>query len=126
MKMIIQQNKVKIDDIDRLNSIITALRESDRYIPDIFMQGGCYQFHLFIKSIHKNAECYISATKDHIATKLFGKLFDIMGEIDEELEWLFKPLGDDDLEMVKKWSSSKYHCLSLGDCSFCGEHVVLE
>lgn len=29
--------------------LVNSLRETDKYIQSIFMQGGCYQFHLFIK-----------------------------------------------------------------------------
>ena len=84
--------------------LVDSLRKTDNYIESIFMQGGCYQFHLFLKTIFPDAIPFIHKNKDHIISKIGNKLFDITGIIENENE--YSPLKKSELEMVKKYLST--------------------
>ena len=103
--------------------LVDSLRKTDNYIESIFMQGGCYQFHLFLKTIFPDAIPFIHKNKDHIISKIGNKLFDITGIIENENE--YSPLKKSELEMVKKWSFSRTHLLQLKECPFCEEPLVV-
>jgi len=103
--------------------LVNSLRKTDRYIQSIFMQGGCYQFHLFLKNIFTDAIPFIHKNKDHIVSKIGNKLFDITGIIENENEYYL--LKKSELEMVEKWSFSRTHLLQLKECPFCEEPLVV-
>lgn len=104
-------------------SIINSLRESDRYIESIFMMGGCYQFHLFLKNIFPESTPFIHQNKDHITTKIGNNLYDIKGIVENEIE--YSPLKKSELKMVKNWNFGKRHFLQIGECPFCEEPLVI-
>ncbi|MDH6308023.1 hypothetical protein M2451_002542 [Dysgonomonas sp. PFB1-18] len=112
--------------INQIEHIITTLRDSDVYIEHIFMRGGCYKFHLFLKSIYPDAKPYIHQDKDHIATKIHNRLFDIRGSIEPKFEELYSPLKNDDVDMVRSWSFSRNQLLQICECSFCGEPIIYD
>ena len=111
---------------DRLQRIIQSLRDSDMYIEHIFMRGGCYKFHLFLKTIYPNAVPYIHQDKDHVVTRLFGSLFDIKGIIEPKYECLYTPLSDKDIDLVKSWSFSTNQLLRICECPHCEEPIVYD
>lgn len=115
---------MKEQKISKILDIISSLRESDYYIPYIFMQGGCYKFHLFLKTIYPDAVPYIHQDKDHVVTCLYGKLFDMRGQINPVFEMMYSPLKDEDLAVVESWSFSRTQVLQLRECPFCGEPVL--
>lgn len=117
---------IKIDDSTEIQKIIKSLRESDIYIPEIFMLGGCYKFHLFLKTIWPHAKPYINDSKDHIATMISGTLFDINGVIEENQRYKFEPIQDSEIDMVKEWSFSRTHVLQLRECPYCEEPIIFE
>lgn len=108
---------MKITPID----FIKLIRESDRYIQAIYTQGGCYQFHLILKRLFSPVECLINVEKDHVVTKIGGKLYDINGIVTGE----YYPLTKEDLIKVKNWSFSKNMLISITDCPFCEEPICV-
>ena len=103
--------------------LVNSLRKTDRYIEIIFTQGGCYQFHLFLKNIFPDAIPFIHQNKDHIISKIGNKFFDITGFVENENE--YSPLKKSELEIVEKWSFSRTHLLQLKECPFCEEPLVV-
>ena len=101
--------------------LIKALRKTDLYIECIFTGGACYQFHLFLKTVFSNAEPYINLKRDHVVTKIDGKLYDIKGIVKEKD---FTPLNETDLKLVKKWSFRKNNMLQITECPFCEEPII--
>ncbi|WP_053062566.1 hypothetical protein [Photobacterium aquae] len=106
-------------DVEKL---IASLRETDRYIETIFMQGSCYQFHLFLKSLYPKSRPLISKQKDHIITMIDDRCYDITGIVSSQG---FSELTESDLQLVKSWSFSKYKILSLGECPCCEEPIIV-
>ncbi len=100
------------------DDLITSLRNTDIYIEKIYLNGGCYQFYLFLKSIYLDAAPYINAEKNHIATKIGEHLYDITGRVTEEMY----PLTARDEEDCKCWSFWKFNWL-YKECPHCGEMV---
>ena len=56
-------------------TVINALKRSDSYIESIYMNGGCYQFYLFLKVIFPQAVPFINKAKDHVVSEIDGELF---------------------------------------------------
>lgn len=106
--------------------IIKSLRDSDLYIEHIFMRGGCYKFHLFLKSIFPSLKPYIHQDKDHIVSYYDGHFYDIRGRIESKFECLYSPLTTDDVSLVSKWSFSRNYVLQLGECPICEEPLICE
>ena len=103
-------------------TLITELRGTEKYIQAIFMYGGCYRFHLFLKKLFPDAVPYINTDKTHVITEYKGKFYDITGEVDPEG---FSEMTREDVEMAEKWSFSSKMALSLGECPHCGESIVV-
>ena len=101
--------------------LINSLRNTDRAIEVIYMNGSCYRFHLFLKELFPQALPLINSEKDHIITNIDGRYFDITGEVGAGG---FASLDGDDIEMVKDWSFCKSRLLSLGDCQNCDEPIL--
>lgn len=99
--------------------LIKALRETDGYIEKIFLNGGCYQFYRFLKTVYPKAEPYLSQDKQHIVTKIGSSFYDITGRVNGE----FRPLSADDIKLCEKWSFSKRNWL-YRECPNCGEYVA--
>lgn len=111
---------------ERLLSIIDSIRNSDAYIEHIYMRGGCYQFYIILKSIYPESLPYIHQDKDHVATKLFGNLYDIRGEIESKFECLYRPLATEDIPLVEAWNFSRQNVLQLQECPFCDEPLIYQ
>lgn len=101
--------------------LINALRKADFYVEHLFMMGSCYRFHLFLKEIYPEAVPYLHQDKDHVVSKIDGRLYDIKGAIKKKHECLYSPLKEEDLAMVKRWSFSKNNLLKLSECPNCEE-----
>ena len=108
-------------------TVINSLRESDEYIKTIFLEGGCYKFHLFLKALFPECKVMINKEMDHVITEYKGKYYDIQGELDvidfEESD--FKYIHNDDLDIVEGWSFSGNKVLSLGECQYCEEPILI-
>lgn len=102
--------------------IINSLRESDKYIEMIYLQGGCYKFHLFLKKLFTEAIPYINTKGDHVITRIGGRFYDITGEVDG---YLFCRLSEQELKTCEKWSFSKYKMLQITECPACNEPIIV-
>ena len=99
-------------------TFITALRESDPYIQNIYLSGGCYQLYKILKTLYADAVPYLNADKDHIVTRIDGQFYDITGIV----TGAFTPLSADDVAMCEKWSFARNYWL-YRDCPQCEEPV---
>ena len=102
--------------------LIKALRKTDGYIKYIFIEGSCYQFYIFLKAFFSDAKPYINSKKDHVVSKINGKLYDINGIVEPEN---YKLLTKADLKKVKKWSFRKNNILKITECPACGEPICV-
>lgn len=100
---------------------IENLRKTDPYIKTIFMNGGCYKFAVFLKTIWSDSQFVINTDKDHVGLLIEGVVYDINGVAD----WSFTHMTKDDLEMAEKWSFAKKMMLQIGECSFCEEPIAV-
>ena len=116
---------MSIDNIQELLKIIKSLRESDMYIKDIFTKGGCYRFHLFLKVLYPKAIPYINQERNHVVTRVFGKYFDITGEVSSKYPNNFRPINKTDLREVKRWSFHKHSLLQITECPACAEPLCV-
>lgn len=99
--------------------LIKALRETDGYIEKIYLNGGCYQFYKFLKTVYPTAKPYISLDKQHVVTMIESVYYDITGKV----SGMFYPLSKEDEAMCEKWSFAKRHWLYM-ECPNCGEFVI--
>lgn len=101
--------------------LIDSIRETDRYIADIYLNGGCYQFHLMLKKFAPKCEARISKERNHIVTYFKGKYFDITGIVEGQ----FESLNHYEIDMVSKWSFAKNKALQICECPVCEEPIVV-
>ncbi len=110
---------------------IEALRKSDGYIETIYTFGGCYQFYKILKLLYPDAEGYkVKNNKDdkdytHIVTKIKGKFYDIIGEVQLEDYFGYELIKEKDIEIFEGWSFSENACLSK-KCPSCSEDIIFE
>jgi len=81
---------------------LDTLRNSDKYIKDIYLNGGCYKLYLILKLIYPDAKPYINQNRDHVVTMIDNCFYDISGKVDGD----FSPLKNDDIEECQKWCFS--------------------
>lgn len=105
-----------------VEAIISALRNSDRYIESIYSKGGCYQFYLFLKTIFHQATPLINMKKDHVIIEIDGYHYDIIGLADSDG---FTPMTQNDIEEAESWSFSRSMVLSAGECQHCEEPILI-
>ena len=103
------------------DTFIQAVRESDLYIKNIYLSGGCYQFFKILKTVFVESEPYINETKDHVVTKIRNEFYDITGVVKGK----FSPLEDEEIDMCEKWSFSKNYWL-YRECPNCEEPVFAQ
>ena len=101
---------------------INALRQTDRYIEMIYMNGACYQFHLLLKTFFPESKPYISKEKDHVITKYAGRNYDITGEVSGN--W-YTPMTESEIDMASGWSFHRTKVLQIGECPHCEEPIVV-
>ncbi|WP_104373495.1 hypothetical protein [Desulfocucumis palustris] len=99
--------------------LIKALRDTDSYIEMIYLNGGCYRFYKFLKSIFPKAEPYINPRKDHVVTKIGDNFYDIRGKADG----MFLPLLEQDIKMCEEWSFARNNWL-YRECPLCNEPII--
>ena len=105
----------------RILNLIQAIRESDPYQKVIFTNGGCYRFHLILKSLCPGAIPLMNKEKSHVVTLCDGYIFDINGLV----EGRFYPMSESDIKLAESWSFEKTRMLKLGECEHCGEPIKL-
>lgn len=114
-------NEFIIHDVSGMLFFINSIRETDQYISDIYLNGGCYQFHLMLKKFAPNCEPRITKERNHIVTYFKGKYFDITGIVEGQ----FEPLNHQEIEMASKWSFAKNKALQICECPFCEEPIIV-
>lgn len=101
--------------------VIDALKDTDPYIETIYMQGGCYRFHLFLSKLFPDATPVKNERFDHIATVIGGECYDINGIV----SWRYYPLSVEEITEAEQWSFTGNSYLSLGDCPNCDEPLLV-
>jgi hypothetical protein len=101
---------------------IDALRNSDRYIEIIYMNGSCYQFHLLLKTFFPESEAFLSKEKNHIITKYNNKYYDITGEVYGNE---YTKMTEIELKMASNWSFHKTQAIKIAECPRCEEPIVI-
>ena len=114
-----QGNEV-LHGVSGMLNFISALRNTDRYIEMIYLNGSCYQLHLLLKK-YFNCEPLINLEKNHVVTKFKGKLFDITGEVKGE----YLPMSDKDVEKASQWSFHRTKMIQMCECQFCEEPIMV-
>lgn len=116
-----RKQALHIHDVSGMLFLIDSIRETDRYIADIYLNGGCYQFHLMLKKFAPESEARITKERNHIVTYFKGKHFDITGIVEGQ----FEQLNNYEIEMASKWSFAKNKALQICECPVCGEPIVV-
>ena len=101
---------------------INAIRQTDKYIEMIYMNGACYQFHILLRTFFPASEPHINKEKNHVITKYTGKYYDITGEVSGKN---YTAMTKSDIEMAKKWSFYKTKVIQIGECPHCEEPIVI-
>lgn len=114
-----KQNERVVIQITPL-ALLNALRETDPYIATIYTEGSCYRLHLMLKRLWPEAIPVTNATGDHVGSMIDGEVYDINGIVD----WSYRAMDDDDIEMAERWSFAKKSMLEVGECPACGEPIV--
>ena len=99
---------------------ISAIRETDKYIEMIYLNGACYQLYLLLNK-YCDCEPLINAEKNHVVIKFKDKLFDITGEVRGE----YQPMSEEEIEMASKWSFYKTKVIEIGECQVCEEPILI-
>lgn len=110
-----------ISSVRSMLFLIDSIRETDKYIADIYLNGGCYQFHLMLKKFAPESEARITKERDHIVTYFKGKHFDITGIVEGQ----FEILSHNEIYMALKWSFAKNKALCICECPICEEPIVV-
>jgi hypothetical protein len=108
-----------ISTIGDMLYFIESIRATDKYISEIYLHGGCYQFHILLKKFAPESEPRITKKKDHIVTLFKGKYFDIRGIVDGQ----FYTPTTEDIDAASSWSFADNMALQIGECPACGEPI---
>lgn len=107
---------------------INALRNSDDYIRDIYMNGGCYNLFKVLKVLYPSAVafkvkiCNTDKKHNHIVTRINNNFYDIEGIADDK--YFDKVIvKEKDIKEISQWRFSKTKCL-FKRCNNCGEEVL--
>lgn len=106
--------------------IIIPLRDSDKYIKTIYMQGSCFQFYQFLRNIFREAIPLMSVDRDHVVTLIDGKMYDITGEIPEQQYDNYLPFTRQDWITVQEWSFEAHNLIYIAECKYCGEPFTID
>lgn len=109
--------------------LIENLRKTDKYIETIFLNGGCFQFYKFLKSIFLEAQPYkarVGRNDDynHIITKINDKYYDIRGRVRLGQFYEIEELTDLEIETFEEWSFSKNNFIGK-ICPHCAEMILV-
>jgi len=105
-----------------IENVIKVLRSGDRYIETIFTEGGCYQFHLFLKSLYPKAKPYFTEDNEHVVTLIHDDFYDITGNVNDEQNYTL--MTENEVKEAEGWSFSRTKMLQFGECSVCEEPIL--
>jgi len=114
--------QLNIGIISGMLRFINALRQTDRYIEMIYVNGACYQFHLLLKTFFPESEAFINKEKDHVITRHCGIYYDITGEVSGNG---YTPINESEIDMASAWSFHRTKMIQIGECPFCEEPIVV-
>lgn len=117
-----QLKNCNLQNVGDMLRFINTLRKTDKYIEMIYMNGACYQFHLFLKTFFPESKPYISKEKDHVITKYAGKYYDITGEVYGN--W-YTPMTKSEIDMASRWSFHRTKVIQISKCPHCEEPIVV-
>ena len=86
--------KSSICSVSDMLFLIDSIRQTDQYIADIYLNGGCYQFHLMLKKFAPECEARITKERNHIVIYFKEKYFDITGIVEGQ----FQPLNQHEID----------------------------
>ena len=105
-----------------MKKFIKAIRQTDKYIEMIYMNGACYQFHLLLKTYYQDCIPFISTEKNHVITKYQNKFYDITGEVSGKD---YTQMTDSEIDVARKWTFYKTKVIQISECPVCGEPIVI-
>lgn len=106
----------------KILDFINELRNTDRYIEEIYLNGSCYKFHLLLKKMYPSSIGYISKEKNHIITKYRNKFYDITGIVNDYHDYTM--LNKNEEIFCQKWGFYEKNLLLLTECDNCGEPIT--
>lgn len=108
----------------KILNFIKSLRKTDIYIEHIFLFGGCYRFHLFLKDVYPECEPFINYEMNHIVSFYKGKYYDIRGIVKGDAFFPLSDLHPEQIEEIKKWSFHKHQLIKITECPYCEEPLT--
>ena len=105
-----------------MEKFIKAIRQTDKYIEMIYMNGACYQFHLLLSAFFQDCIPFINHEKNHVITKYQDKFYDITGEVSGDN---YTQMTQSEIDMAGEWSFYKTKVIEIGECPVCGESIVI-
>jgi hypothetical protein len=108
----------------KIHTFINTIRHSDIYIKHIYTLGGCYQFHIVLKSLFPSCVPYISLNKDHVISKYRNRYYDINGIVHSTDDYILLHTKED-IDLVNRWSFHKNNMLRITECPYCDEPIVI-
>ena len=85
-----------IERINKLKKFIETIRGSFVGSVTVYTYGSCYHFYLILKHVYPHAKPFTDVS-GHVVTKLFGKYWDVTGEV----EGNYVPLDMEEAERLK-------------------------
>lgn len=75
-----------MDDVKRF---LDRFHISDCNIETVFTSGACYWFAfiLYNRFIRHGATVMYASVDDHFGTKVFGRVYDITGDVTDKYDW---------------------------------------
>ena len=106
-------------------SFIAAMRNADDYMEHIFMQGGCFQFYVILKTVFADAKPMMNKAENHVATRIGQHLYDINGKLSAKEAAEFTDMTESQFQTALDWRFSKHMMLAGGECIACGEPKLI-
>lgn len=105
-----------------LPDFIKALSDTDKYISDIYTNGGCYKFAKLLCMMYPEATLMVTRKNDHAVVKHNGKYYDITGEV--EINDDYHIPTEDDIKECEQWTFGSRNVLVLATCPYCDEPIL--
>jgi hypothetical protein len=76
----------------------------------------------WLDGLFPNSKALINEERDHVVTLLNDYCYDITGKVESKG---YRELSTEDLSLVESWSFSRTRLLSMGECSYCEEPLIV-
>lgn len=87
---------------------ISMFKNADKRAEHIFTHGGCYRFHLLLRSIFPEAVPYMNSSRDHVVSKIGDRFYDIRGRVPSKHEDDYHIMDDIEIRVASKWGHNKF------------------